>query len=199
MTLTWNGRKFDWVNVVYFGWIHLMVLAAPFTFSWSAFAVMAFLWWVSGSVGIGFTYHRMLTHRGFKVPKWLEYAGTVCGMLMSEGGAITWVAMHRLHHAHSDKPGQDLHTPKDGFWWSHMGWILCRLDLSYREMEQRYAPEMVADPVHRVLNRLHVLPNILLGFALFALGGWSWLIWGMSSFCRPSPSRACASSSTSWE
>jgi stearoyl-CoA desaturase (delta-9 desaturase) len=179
VTLTWNGRKFDWVNVVYFGAIHLMVLLAPFTFSWSAFAVMAFLWWVSGSVGIGFTYHRLLTHRGFKVPKWLEYVGTVCGMLMSEGGAITWVAMHRIHHAQSDKPGQDLHTPKDGFWWSHVGWILCKLDLSYREMEQRYAPEMVADPVHRVLNRLHVFPNILLGFALFALGGWSWLVWGM--------------------
>ena len=179
MTLTWNGRRFDWVNVVYFGWIHLMVLAAPFTFSWSAVAVMAFLWWVSGSVGIGFTYHRMLTHRGFKAPKWLEYLGTVCGMLMSEGGAITWVAMHRIHHAQSDKAGQDLHTPKDGFWWSHVGWILCKLDLSYREMEQRYAPELVADPVHRVLNRLHVFPNILLGFALFGLGGWSWLIWGM--------------------
>ncbi|HEY5906705.1 MAG TPA: fatty acid desaturase [Vicinamibacteria bacterium] len=179
MTLTWNGRKFDWVNVVYFGTIHLMALAAPFTFSWSAFGVMAFLWWVSGSVGIGFTYHRMLTHRGFKTPKWLEYLGTVCGMLMSEGGAITWVAMHRIHHAQSDKPGQDLHTPKDGFWWSHVGWILCKLDLGYREMEARYAPELVADPVHRVLNRLHVFPNILLGFALFALGGWSWLIWGM--------------------
>jgi len=179
LTLTWNGRKFDWVNVAYFGWIHLMVLAAPFTFSWSAFFVMTFLWWVSGSVGIGFTYHRLLTHRGFKVPKWLEYAGTVCGMLMSEGGAITWVAMHRIHHAQSDKPGQDLHTPKDGFWWSHVGWILCKLDMSYREMEARYAPEMVSDPVHRFLNRMHVLPNILLGFLLFALGGWSWLIWGM--------------------
>jgi stearoyl-CoA desaturase (delta-9 desaturase) len=75
---------------------------------------------------IGFTYHRLLTHRGFTVPKWLEYVGTVCGMLMSEGGAITWVAMHRLHHANSDRPGQDLHTPKDGFWWSHVGWILSR-------------------------------------------------------------------------
>jgi stearoyl-CoA desaturase (delta-9 desaturase) len=179
LTLTWNGRRFDWVNVVYFGVIHAMALAAPFTFTWSGFLVFAFLWWVSGSVGIGFTYHRLLTHRGFKVPKWLEYVGTVCGMLMSEGGAVTWVAMHRIHHANSDRPGQDLHTPKDGFWWSHVGWIVCKLDLSYREMEQRYAPELVADPVHRVLNRLHVFPNILLGFLLFALGGWSWLIWGM--------------------
>jgi stearoyl-CoA desaturase (delta-9 desaturase) len=167
------------VNVVYFGVIHLMVLAAPFTFTWSALAVATALWWVSGSLGIGFTYHRLLTHRGFKVPKWLEYLGTVSGMLMSEGGAITWVAMHRIHHAQSDRPGQDLHTPKDGFWWSHVGWILCRLNLDRRDMERRYAPELCADPVHRVLNRLHVFPNILLGFALFALGGWSWLIWGM--------------------
>jgi stearoyl-CoA desaturase (delta-9 desaturase) len=179
VTLTWNGKRFDWVNVVYFGVIHLMALAAPFTFSWSGLAVFAFLWWVSGSVGIGFTYHRLLTHRGFKVPKWLEYVGTVCGMLMSEGGAITWVAMHRIHHAQSDKPGQDLHTPKDGFWWSHFGWIVTRLDMGAREMERKFAPELVADPVHRVLNRLHVFPNILLGFLLFALGGWSWLIWGM--------------------
>ena len=179
MTLTWNGKRFDWVNVVYFGVIHLMALAAPFVFSWSGLLVSAFLWWVSGSVGIGFTYHRLLTHRGFKVPKALEYLGTICGLLMSEGGAITWVAMHRLHHAQSDRPGQDLHTPKDGFWWSHVGWILCKLDMGRREMEQRYAPELVADPVHRVLNRAHVVPNILLGFLLFTLGGWSWLIWGM--------------------
>jgi fatty-acid desaturase len=179
VTLTWNGKRFDWVNVVYFGVIHAMALAAPFTFTWSAFAVFAFLWWVSGSVGIGFTYHRLLTHRGFKVPKWLEYVGTICGMLMSEGGAITWVGMHRLHHAQSDRPGQDLHTPKDGFWWSHFGWIITKHDMSAREMEERYAPELVADPVHRAMNRLHVFPNILLGFLLFALGGWSWLIWGM--------------------
>ena len=54
----------------------------------------------------------------------LEYALTFCGMLASEGGAITWVAMHRMHHALSDREGKDLHTPKDGFWWSHIGWIL---------------------------------------------------------------------------
>ena len=179
MTLTWNGKRFDWVNVVYFAWLHLMVLAAPFTFSWGALGVFACLTWLAGSIGIGVTFHRLLTHRGFKVPKWLEYFGTVCGMLTSQGGATTWVAMHRIHHAQSDKPGQDLHTPKDGFWWSHIGWILCRLELDRRQMEARYAPELVADPVQRVLNRIHIVPNILLGFALFFWGGWSFLIWGM--------------------
>jgi stearoyl-CoA desaturase (delta-9 desaturase) len=179
LTLTWNGKRFDWVNVVYFATIHVLALGAFWTFSWTGLALLLGLNWVAGSLGIGVTFHRLLTHRGYKAPKFLEYIGTVCGMLASEGGAITWVAMHRMHHTLSDRPGKDLHTPKDGFWWSHMGWILCKLDLGYREMEQRYAPELVADPVHRVLNQLHVLPNILLGFALFALGGWSWLIWGM--------------------
>src|SRR5574341_1453644 len=122
--LTWNGKRFDTTNVVYFAVIHAGAVLAPFFFSWSAVAVSVFLLWLSFSVGIGVTYHRLLTHRGFKLPKPLEYAFTLCGMLASEGGAITWVAMHRMHHQLSDRPGRDLHTPKDGFWWSHMGWVL---------------------------------------------------------------------------
>jgi fatty-acid desaturase len=177
--LTWNGKRFDWVNIIYFGWLHAMVLAAPFTFSWGGFWLFLGLWWLSGSIGIGVTYHRLLTHRGYKVPRFVEYVGTVCGMLTSEGGAISWVAMHRLHHANSDKPGQDLHSPKDGFWWSHIGWILCEIGMDRRQMEARYAPELVADPIHRAMNRFHLVPNILLGAALFYWGGWSYLVWGV--------------------
>jgi hypothetical protein len=125
------------------------------------------------------TYHRLLTHRGFKMAKPLEYLGTFFGMLASEGGAITWVAMHRVHHAQSDRPGKDMHTPKDGFFWSHFGWIICKTDMDHRQMDSRYAPELMADPVHRVLNRLHVFPNILVGLAFFAWGGWPLVIWGV--------------------
>ena len=95
MTLTWNGHRMDWVNVVYFGVIHLGALAAPWMFSWTALGIAFVLYWLSASIGICLTYHRLLTHRGFKVPKPLEYFLTVCGMLASEGGAISWVAMHR--------------------------------------------------------------------------------------------------------
>ena len=179
MALTWNGKRFDWVNVVYFATVHVAALAAFWTFSWTGLALVLLLNWVGGSLGIGVTYHRLLTHRGYKVPKLLEYFGTLCGMLASEGGAITWVAMHRYHHIHSDRPGKDLHTPKDGFWWSHWGWIVCRMDMDRREMERRYAPELVADPVHRFLNRVHVLPNVLLGLALYAWGGWALVVWGV--------------------
>jgi fatty-acid desaturase len=177
--MRWNGKRFDWVNVVYFVVLHAWAVAALFNFSWRGVFLVLFFNWVGGSLGIGVTYHRLLTHRGYRVPKLVEYLGTVCGMLASEGGAITWVAMHRYHHLQSDRPGRDLHTPKDGFWWSHLGWILCDLETGRRELEQKYAPELVADPVQRVLNRLHVFPNIFLGLACYAVGGWPLVYWGI--------------------
>ena len=119
MTLTWNNRRFDWVNVAYFAVIHLIALTAFWHFSWTGLGIALVGWWIAGSRGICFTFHRLLTHRGFRVPKAIEYLGTVLGTLASEGGAITWVAMHRMHHASSDEPGKDIHTPKDGFWYSH--------------------------------------------------------------------------------
>jgi fatty-acid desaturase len=179
VTLTWNGKRFDWLNVAYFTGIHIGALFAPTMFSWSALGVFLFLYWLSASVGICLTYHRLLTHRGFKVPKPLEYVFTFIGMLASEGGAVTWVAMHRMHHTLSDRPGKDLHTPKDGFWWSHLGWIVTKLGMDYREMESKHAPELVADPVHRAMNKLGVLPNILVGLGLYAWGGWSFVVWGV--------------------
>ncbi len=177
--MTWNGKRFDWVNVTYFGVVHALAVTAFWNFSWTGLALVLVGNWVAGSLGIGVTYHRLLTHRGYKVPKPLEYLGTVFGMLASEGGAITWVAMHRAHHILSDRPGRDLHTPKDGFLWSHLGWIICDLEMDRREIERKYAPELVADPVHRVLNRLHVFPNILVGLALYAWGGWALVSWGV--------------------
>ena len=179
MSLTWNGKRFDWVNVVYFAVVHAIAATAVWHFSWTGLAVVLAGWWLTGSIGICLTYHRLLTHRGFQVSKPLEYFLTLCGMLASEGGAITWVAMHRMHHTLSDREGKDLHTPKDGFWWSHIGWILTHIEQDRREIERKHAPELVADPVHRFLNRAHIFPNIIVGLALYAWGGWSLVVWGV--------------------
>jgi len=89
LTLTWNGKRFDWVNVGYFVWLHAMALFAPWTFTWAGLWALLFLWWLSGSIGIGVTYHRLLTHRGYQVRKPVEYLGTLCGMIASAGGAIS--------------------------------------------------------------------------------------------------------------
>src|SRR5579872_5234271 len=102
---------------------HVGAVAALFMFRWQALALAVVLWWVSVSLGIGMGYHRLLTHRGYKTPKWMEYFLTICATLALEGGPIFWVATHRIHHQYSDQDG-DPHSPIDGKWWSHVGWIL---------------------------------------------------------------------------
>ena len=98
---------------------HVGAVVALFMFSWKAAAVAALLWWVAESLGIGMGYHRLLTHRGYKTSRWVEYFLTVCGTLALQGGPIAWVATHRTHHQNSDKPG-DPHSPRDGGFWAHM-------------------------------------------------------------------------------
>src|SRR5579883_1089690 len=78
--------------------LHLCALGAIFFFTWKALLLAVFMWWVAGSLGIGMGYHRLLTHRGYKTPKLIEYFFTACGTLAIEGGPISWVATHRMHH-----------------------------------------------------------------------------------------------------
>ena len=77
---------------------HVGAVAALFFFTWKVLIVAVVLWWVAGSLGIGMGYHSLLTHRGYKAPKVVEYFLTVCGTLALEGGPIAWVATHRVHH-----------------------------------------------------------------------------------------------------
>jgi stearoyl-CoA desaturase (delta-9 desaturase) len=96
-----------------------------------------------------------------------------------EGGPIRWVTTHRIHHAHTDVPG-DPHTPRDGSWWAHMGWVLRGTAQRYdKEVCQRYAPDLVKDPVHRWLDNWYYVPLIALGAVLLAVGGWPMLFWGI--------------------
>src|SRR5579872_2565332 len=62
-----------WFTALVMVAFHIGALAALFMFSWKAFLLAIILWWVAGSLGIGIGYHRLLTHRGFKTPKWTEY------------------------------------------------------------------------------------------------------------------------------
>jgi fatty-acid desaturase len=102
---------------------HLGAVAALFMFSWHAFAIALFLYWMCTGLGISMGYHRLHTHRSYQVPLALEYFFAVCGTLTLEGGPIFWVATHRIHHQKSDQSG-DPHSPRDGAWWAHMGWLL---------------------------------------------------------------------------
>jgi sn-1 stearoyl-lipid 9-desaturase len=169
----------NWNSAVFLSLFHIGALAALFFFSWKALASALFLTWVAGSLGIGIGYHRLLTHRGFKTPKWFEYFLTICGTLAMEGGAINWVVTHRIHHAFTEQTG-DPHSPRDGRWWAHIGWILRGTAQQHSDkVMRRYAPDLMNDRVHILLNRLYFVPLIICGVVLLAGGGLPALMWGV--------------------
>src|SRR5687767_9368374 len=83
-----DRNKINWNTSTFMAIFHVGAIAALFMFSWPALVATLVAWWVSGSLGIGMGFHRLLTHRGYKVPRVVEYFLTVCGLLALEGGAI---------------------------------------------------------------------------------------------------------------
>ena len=170
----------SWITVIFFTLVHILALFAPWYFSWQALGLTLFLHWLFGSIGICLGYHRLLSHRSFRVPKWLEYLIAVIGTLALQGGPIFWVAGHRLHHAHTEDERDDPYSAKRGFWWSHMLWMLYP-EAKFFDQDQysRYAPDLAKEPVYQWLNRYFLLLQIPLGLLLYSLGGWSFVIYGI--------------------
>ena len=168
-----------WPTLWGIGLMHLGLIFAPTTFSWPAFWIFVGLHWITVGLGITLGYHRLLTHRSFKAPKWLEYFLTMCGALAAQSGPMKWVATHRIHHAFADR-AQDPHSPNRGFWWAHLFWLLAYDDvLDHPTKHWRYAPEIANDPVHRFISKTNVLQQVILGLLLLAWGGWPFVIWGV--------------------
>ncbi len=157
---------------------HVGAVAALFFFSWQRLLVAVFLYWVTASLGLGICYHRLLVHRSFAVPKWFEYFLTVCGVAALEGGPLLWVSTHRKHHQFADKEG-DPHSPVDGKWWAHAGWVLTGDALRYDVPTlQRYVPDLAEDKVHVWLTKYHLMPSLIVACVLYAIGGFRLVLWG---------------------
>jgi stearoyl-CoA desaturase (delta-9 desaturase) len=167
------------VTTIFMVLFHVGAIAALFMFTWKALILSAILWFLASNVGIGMCYHRLLTHRGYRVPKWIEYFMTVCATLSLEGGPIFWVGTHRIHHQLSDHEG-DPHTPTEGAWWAHMGWIVCGVSMNAEtELMSRYAPDLAKDKFYVWLSKYHWIPLVVTGVLLLAIGGWPAVMWGI--------------------
>ncbi len=175
-----NHRKpVNWSMTLFMLLFHVGAVAALFKFSWPALGVAVLMWWIAGSLGIGIGYHRLLTHRGFKTSKFIEYFLTLCGTLALQGGPIGWVATHRVHHANTEQDG-DPHSPREGFWWSHMGWIV-NGQSTHSEVASmvRYVPDLAKDPFLNWLSRWSFVTQIPLIAILYWAGGWPFILWGV--------------------
>jgi sn-1 stearoyl-lipid 9-desaturase len=168
-----------WTTTLFMILFHAGAIVALFVFTWKALILAIALWWISGGLGIGMGYHRLLTHRGYKTPKWLEYFLTLCGALALEGGPIAWVATHRVHHQNTDKEG-DPHSPRDGGLWAHMGWIMTGKAMHNSSGELLpFVPDLRKDKFHIWISKWHWVPICVLALVLFAVGGWPFVLWGI--------------------
>jgi len=174
-----SRERINWKNLSIVIAFHLLAISALFMFSWKNFAAMLIGNWVVGSLGVGLGYHRLLTHRSFTAPKWLEYTLTVFGAMAIQDDAPKWVATHRIHHqfVETDK---DPHSTRPGFWWAHMEWILRGTAQDHDEATlKRYVPDLLKDKFHVLLAKYYYIPLVISGFILFAIGGWSMVLWGV--------------------
>lgn len=171
----------SWINVGFFGAFHLVAISlAPHYFSWSALGVALFLHWLLGGIGICLGYHRLLSHRSFRVPRVLEYAIATLGSLAIQGGPIFWVSGHRQHHAHTEHINDDPYSAQRGFWWSHILWIFYPCPEYFDAKHYRKnAPDLARQPFYRWLDRYFLMLQIPLAAALYAIGGWSFVVYGI--------------------
>ena len=178
------GRKasegqINLITVIAMSAFHVGAVAAFFYIDYGAMLAALIMYFVAGSFGIGMAYHRLLTHRGYKTYKWVEYFLTTCGTLALEGGPIFWVATHRIHHQYSDHEG-DPHTPREGTYWAHMGWIFTGKAMHHdTEVLRRYVPDLSKDKFHVSLTSWHWVPQVIVGLAFLAYGGIPYVLWAV--------------------
>jgi fatty-acid desaturase len=135
--------------------VHAIAVLAflPWFFSWTGVFLAVLGCYVFGMLGINIGYHRLLTHRSFSCPPWLERTFAVLGACCLQESPIIWVTFHRRHHHLTDEIG-DPHTPVESFFWAHVGWIVFKSEDSQPgPMIGRYAAEFNRDPFYRWLER----------------------------------------------
>jgi len=192
-------KKIAWRYVIGISTIHFVALSAfvPWFFSWTGLILALVGTHVFGS-GINIGYHRLLTHRSFKCPLFVERFFVFLALCCLEDAPATWVATHRVHHKDSDEE-PDPHSPWVNFWWSHVGWLFYEnRDITNGNTFDRFARDVLKDPFYMWLQRgqnsvvvyvLHAVAFFVVGFGVgWAWGGdllsglqlaMSWLVWGV--------------------
>ncbi len=174
-----DREKMNWLTIVVLTLLHIGAVAALFCFSWRNLAVAALLYWIAVGFGISLGYHRLHTHRGFKTSLLVEYFFAVCGTLTLEGGPIFWVATHPIPPQKSDRDG-DPHSPRDGAWWAHVGWILVgESKHSNTRLMSKYAPDLAKHRFYVWLNNYHWVPIVALAALVYAIGGLPLFLWAI--------------------
>jgi fatty-acid desaturase len=167
-----SERRINWRYALAVGTYHLLALLAfiPWFYSATGVALTVIGLYVFGTGGINLCYHRLLTHRSFSCPLWLEHTLAIIAVCCVEDTPARWVAAHRMHHHRSDDQA-DPHSPLVNLFWSHIGWLfLENTDLSRGVAYDRYARDIVRDRFYRWIERYVVWITLAQSIAFYAAG-----------------------------
>ncbi|HET7544302.1 MAG TPA: acyl-CoA desaturase [Polyangiaceae bacterium] len=174
--VTRDERSIAWLKATPFFAIHLAAVAGIFWFGWSwSGALLAVGLYYVRMFGVTGAYHRYFSHRTYRTSRAFQFVLALLAMTSVQKGVLWWASHHRTHHRHSDQPN-DVHSVLlDGFWWSHVGWIVSS---KYDETDLSKVKDLARFPELRFLDRFHVLVPIAYATGLYLPGG-SWaLFWG---------------------
>jgi fatty-acid desaturase len=163
-------RRIEYLAAVYFVLLHAVAIAGlllPIERHWIAVAIG---FYVIVHLCTIVALHRLLSHRAFRCPKWVEYVLVSVAMITAQGSPLQWVATHRRHHAHTDEEG-DVHSPRRGFWYGHILWMVDK-DSNDPNDYKKYCRDLVGDGYYHWLVRYRFVPQILTIFVFAWVLGW---------------------------
>ena len=169
-----SADRTDWVAAIPFFVAHLIPLAAFFVVvTWEDWVLCAVLY--GGRMFfITAGYHRYFSHRSYRMGRVAQFLMALGGTTALQKGPLWWAGHHRVHHRYTDLD-DDVHSPRDGFWWSHVGWIL---STRYKEADLTAIKDFAGFPELRLLERASWIGPWLLGAACFLIGGWGGVVIG---------------------
>jgi len=161
--------------IVGFALVHVLALGVfAVGFSWTGVLLCVGSYYLR-MFAITAGFHRYFAHRTYRLSRLPQFLLAFLGQTAAQKGVLWWAAHHRHHHKYSDLP-QDLHSPvQDGFYWSHIGWILSG---QFEETRLDLIPDFAKFPELRWLDRNQYAPVLLYAFASWAVFGWTGLFWG---------------------
>ena len=168
------SERVNWVKSIPFLLVHALPLLVIFTgVSRTALILLAVtffgrMFFITGG------YHRYFSHKAYRCNRFVQFLVGFFGTSCAQKGPLWWAAHHRNHHKFSDTEA-DIHSPRKGFWWSHVGWILCD---KYGETKYDDIKDFARYPEIRWLNQHDWVAPWALGVTCFLIGGWSGLVVG---------------------
>jgi stearoyl-CoA desaturase (delta-9 desaturase) len=169
-----TDERVDWIHNIPYLAIHLIPLAAFWTGVTQRDVWLCVALYCARIFFITAVYHRYFGHRAYKMGRVMQFLMAVGGTTAVQKGPLWWAGHHRHHHKYSDQI-EDVHSPMRGFFWSHMGWIMCR---KFQPTPTHLIRDFEKFPELRWLNRFHWVPPTLLGVGVYLWGGWSALVIG---------------------